>query len=283
MRRFGLIRILVVVLSLRAQTAFTAPNEISFDPREGLLWIKATVQSGESLNLLLDTGAAVSVLNTTAAKRLTLGLGPRITVCGVESTLTGFRVKPVRLTADGFSLPAPSLAVDLQKLSSSCSQPLDGLLGADFFRGRIVQIDFEAAKLRILNASSVAADSACLPLQMRPCGMRIPVTINGRKSQWLRLDTGCVSPLQWVTTKIRPEDCIRKTAIGLAERSIPQTETTVQIGPYQFQRVPTGIHEKPIFQGEAGLLGNGVLSRFSRITINAKSGGLILEPRPSTP
>jgi hypothetical protein len=113
--------------------------------------------------------------------------------------------------------------------------------------------------------------------------MRIPVTIDGRKSQWLRLDTGCASPLQWVTSKIRLEDCMRKTAIGLTELSIPQTETTVQIGPQQFQHVPTGIHKDPIFQGEGGLLGIGLLSRFSRVTIDAKSVRLILEPRAATP
>jgi hypothetical protein len=70
----------------------------------------------------------------------------------------------------------------------------------------------------------------------------------------------------------------------LTELSIPQTQTTVQIGSHEFQNVPTGLHEKPIFHGEAGLLGNGLLSRFSSITIDAKSGRLLLEPHlPAAP
>ena len=72
-----------------------------------------------------------------------------------------------------------------------------------------------------------------------------------------------------------------QVAIGLSELSIPQTETTVEIGFHKFANVPTGIHGNPIFAGESGLLGNGLLSRFSRITVDAKAHRLILEPRAS--
>jgi hypothetical protein len=256
------------------------PTEIPIEYREGLLWVEARAaqSSSEPLNLLLDTGAGVSVLNTATSERLGLKPGHRIAVCGVETTLAGYSIKPVALTTKGLGLPAPALAVDLQGLSSSCARPVDGLLGADFFRGRIVQIDYDTLKLRILGSElTQSADSVAL--QFRPCGMRVPLTINGRKAQWVRLDTGCVSALQWVTSNVRLADCNRKTAIGLTEISIPQSETTVQIGSEQFLRVPTGLHAKPIFQGEAGLLGNGLLSRFSKITIDGRSRRLILEPR----
>src|SRR6266702_2773900 len=64
------------LLRLPAATATATCAEIPFEFREGLLWIKATVrQSGESLNLLVDTGAGVSVLNTSAAERLGLKQG----------------------------------------------------------------------------------------------------------------------------------------------------------------------------------------------------------------
>jgi len=276
-RHKSLIPLLVLAVPLAAHTA---TNEIPFEPCEKLLWVKANTQSGEVLNLLLDTGAAVSVLNTAAAERLALKPGRRVSVSGVQTSLTGYSLKPISLTAEGFLLPAPALAVDLQKFSSSCTQPVDGLLGADFFRSRIVQIDFEAHKLRILSSAPTLANAQTVPLQFRPCGMRVAITVNEGKSQWVRLDTGCASALQWVTSTVRARDCSRKTAIGLSELSIPQTETTVQIGSHEFQNVPTGIHEKPIFMGEAGLLGNDLLSRFSKITLDGKSRRLILEEAP---
>jgi hypothetical protein len=265
---------------LRAHGAASTPVELPIEYREGLLWIKATErQSATPLNLLLDTGAGVSVLNTSAAERLGLKKGRPIDVRGVEAALKGYSLKPLSLTAGDLQLPSPALAVDLQKLSSCCAQRVDGLLGSDFFHGRAVQIDFDAHKMRILPSPPESKLADSLPLQLRACGMRVPISVNGRKAQWVRLDTGCASALQWVTSNVRPEDCMRKTAIGLAELSIPETQTTVRVGQTEFQNVPTGLHEKPIFQGEAGLLGNGLLSRFSSITIDAKSGRLILEPR----
>jgi hypothetical protein len=264
------------LLAVHAATYST--GEIPFEYREGLLWIKATVrQPSTTLNLLLDTGAGVSVLNTSAAERIGLQLGSPMLVRGVATSVTGYSLRPVSLSSKGFQLPAPSIAVDLQTLSSSCEQAVDGLVGADFFRGRIVEIDFEAHKIRILLPQAESKFDDSLPLQVRRCGIRVPVSVNGRKAQWARLDTGCASDLQWVTSKVRAEDCGHKSAIGLTEVSIPQTQTTVEIGSHQFHKVPTGIHEKSIFQGEAGLLGTGLLSRFSSIAIDGQAGRLLLQ------
>ena len=268
---------------LRAHAAIPVPTEFPFEFREGLLWIKATIpNSSEPLNLLLDTGAGVSVINDATAERLRLKFGLPVTVHGVGTILTGHWLKPFSATVNDVALPVNFLAVDLERLSKSCAQPVDGLLGADFFRGRVVQIDFDALKVRIL-PSQTASLSDTTPLQLRPCGMRVQVRVNQRKAQWVRLDTGCASALQWVSSDVRSQDCMRKPAIGLTELSIPQTETTVQLGPTRFYSVPTGIHPQPIFQGEAGLLGNGLLSRFSSITIDAKTGHLILQSRPVRP
>jgi hypothetical protein len=66
-------------------------------------------------------------------------------------------------------------------------------------------------------------------------------------------------------------------AIALTKLNIPQSRTTVDFGGHTFRDVPTGIHRTAIFPGEAGLLGNGLLSNFSRVTIDAKTGRLILE------
>jgi hypothetical protein len=270
----------ILTFALVRSHAATPPAEIPFEYREGLLWIKAAVtQSATPLNVLLDTGAGVSVLDAAAAERLKLRFGRLVNVRGVESTVTGHWLNPISATASGVQLPAHYLAVDLHQLGKSCQRPVDGILGADFFCGRIVQIDFDARKLRILADTPEHRNADTIPLEVRPCGMRLPITVNGRKLQWVRLDTGCVSALQWVTSAVRPQDCSRQPAVGLTELSVPQTQTTVRLGSQEFHNVPTGLHEKPIFHGEAGLLGNALLSRFSSITIDAKSGHLVLDLR----
>ncbi len=244
------------------------------------MWIEVKVpQSEKPLNFLMDTGAGVSVINLNTAKRIGLNLGREVMVHGVQTMLTGYWQERMSARVGDLDLPRAYLAVDLEKLSSSCERPVDGLVGADFFRGRVVQIDFDAQKIRLLKPEKKVKSDETLPLQLRPCGIRVPISVNGHKRQWVRLDTGCATALQWVTSDVRPEHCARRMAIGLVEISIPQTETTVGLGEHEFKKVPTGLHQAAIFPGEVGLLGNGLLSRFSTLTIDAKAGRVTLGKR----
>jgi hypothetical protein len=278
-RLFATIILFAAFFQLQAAPATLA--EFPFQYREGLLWVEVTIpQSDKPLNFLLDTGAGVSAINLNTAKRIGLKLGQEITVHGVETMLTGYWEQQMSAKVGDVQLPHKYLAVDLEKLSHSCERPVDGLVGMDFFRGHIVQIDFDAQKIRLLKSEKAEKTDEVLQLEMRPCGMRVPVEVNDHKNQWVRLDTGCATALQWVTTEVRTEQCTRQMAIGLAEISIPQTTTTVAIGERQFKNVPTGLHETAIFPGEAGLLGNGLIARFSAVTIDAKAGRVILKEHP---
>jgi hypothetical protein len=205
-----------------------------------------------------------------------LKLGPKVKVTAVATTLTGHW--PVKLSARAGELELPDeyLALDLSKLSGACSRSVDGLIGADFFRDRVVEIDYTAQKLRVLAASPEADATNAVPLETRPCGFRVAVNVNGGKRQWVRVDMGCATAFQWVTSKKRADRCTSKLAVGLAELSIPQTMTSLRIGNHQIDTVPTGLHSKAIFPGESGLLGNGLLAQFGVVTIDAKSGRLFL-------
>lgn len=245
--------------------------------REGLLWAEVSVlQSKQPLHFLLDSGASASVVNLSTAKRFGLKLGPKVTITAVATTMTGYW--PVKLSAKAYELELPDeyLALDLSKLSGACGLSIDGLIGADFFRNRVVEIDYTALKLRVLSASPATESNNAVPLETRPCGFRVAVSVNGGKSQWVRVDTGCATAFQWVTSKERADPCTSKLAVGLAELSIPQTMTGLRIGNHRFDTAPTGLHRKAIFPGESGLLGNGLLAQFGVVTIDAKSGRLLL-------
>lgn len=276
--------ILFVTYLCSAQAAPTTVAEFPFEYREGLLRVQVISPKSETpLNFLVDTGAAASVINLSTARRIGLKLGPEVTVQGIQTTLTGYWEEGMSLRIGDMELPHEYLAVDLEKLSRSCERPVDGLLGADFVRRRSVRIDFVAQKIQLLKPEKADLSDDVLPLELRPCGMRVAITINGHKHQWVRLDTGCATALQWVTSGVKPERCSVQMAIGLAALAIPQMRTTVSIGKHQFSNVATGVHETPIFPGEAGLLGNGLLSCFSAITIDARAGRLFLEPRSNGP
>jgi len=263
-----------------AQAASTSPaNAIPFEYCEGLLWVQVQVpQSTRPLNFILDTGADVSVINAGTVKALRLKTGRCISVQGVHATMVGHW--PVRLTAKagGLVLPSEYLALDLGKLAHSCGRPLDGLLGADFVRGRVVQIDFASRQIRFPDEVSPVKSDTVVPLELRCNSICVSIGVNDAKNQWVRLDTGCATALQWVTADEKMSAKSEKTAIGLAELNIPQTATTVSLGGQRIDQVPTGIHHNSIFPGEAGLLGNDLLSRFKTVTIDTKSARLVLGP-----
>ncbi len=253
-------------------------KEIPFQLRDGFIRFGVTVTSSqEPLHFLLDSGAQVSVINSTIAKKLGMKGGRAVNVMGVGRVTTGLWPQSIEAHAGAIELPRNFLALDLNDLSQACTNaPVDGIIGADFFRGRIVQLDYQHRMIRILTDSTSETGAEALPLKVRPCGMLVSVRINDSKNQWVRLDTGCASALQWVTGSIRPEQCTRRVAVGLSKTSLPVTHTTVILGTQRFENVPTDLHAEEIFPGEKGILGNGILSRFQEVTVDAKGGRLFL-------
>ena len=252
--------------------------EFPFEVRSGLLWVQVNVpRSVEPLNFVLDSGASASVINLRTAKRLGLKLGRRVDVRGVGSATEGFWPQQLTAKAGEVALPREYLALDLAELSRACDCGVDGLLGADFFQGRVVQLDFGERKIRLLRSSEVTGNAGVVDLKVSRGVMLAAVGVNRGRPQWLRVDTGCASALQWVAGAGKGTSAKGTVSVGLTALNIPTTTTTVTLGEMVFDAVPTGLHQRPIFSGESGLLGNGLLSRFERVTIDTKAGRLVLE------
>jgi hypothetical protein len=255
--------------------------EIPFEQREGLIWTAVTVpQSPQPLNFLVDTGAGVSTLSLQTSKRLGLKLGERVQVRGVEASTTGYWPQQISAKAGAVVLPVEYLAVDLCALSKACNCEVDGLLGADFFADRVVQIDFDARKIRVLKErEDAAAGEVQLPLRLSRRSMQVPVGVNGQQPVWMRLDTGCAAALHWVSNGARTDEASPRVSIGLSRIDGAEILTTVKLGTEKLVSIPTGLHKKPFFANERGLLGNGILTRFSRVTLDPMAGVLLLDRR----
>ncbi len=252
---------------------------LPFEYAEGFLWVQVEVpQSARPLNFLFDTGAEISVINADTVAALGLAAGSEIQVQGVEATTTGHWPVQLAAKAGGLKLPAKYLSLDLSRLAHSCSRPLDGLLGADFIQGKIVEIDFSSHLIRFREKVSPAKSDLDLPLKISGQCFCVPLRVNHGSKQWVRLDTGCATALQWVTANAGTAAKSTKPAIGLTGLAIPQTETTVTLGGKQFEQVATGLHEHAIFLGESGLLGNGFLNNFKTVTIDTQAKRLVLSP-----
>jgi hypothetical protein len=253
-----------------------AATEIPFAYRDGMIWLNVCLDGQSTpLNFLLDSGAGRSVIHLGTARRLGVRLGAPESVLGVQGRCTAYRVNDFTASLGTVSVPSEVLALDLSSVSAGCGARIDGLLGADFFRGRIVQIDFAAQKLRLLTRGELPGSAAqVLPIARRSDALCIRVGVNGNAPEWMRFDTGCSGALEWVITTAKPSRTPGSSFAATAgsERSV---HTDVLLGCERIAAVKTGIHQKPIFQGEAGLLGNGLLSKFC-VTVDADRSQLLL-------
>ena len=268
-----LLAALLLPLSARSEVL----EEIHFQYRDGLIWLKVNI-AGKSkpLNFLLDSGAGISAIDLRTARTLGVLLGNRQIVLGVNGQGFAFQVSDLHAVCAGVDLPKTVLAVDLRALSDCFAQPVDGILGADFFRSRIVQIDFRDGRVRILERCDPnLAKCEILPIRMCNDAFCVPVRVAGNPAQWMRLDTGCDAALEWVVSRTDKRRTGR-SSIGLSGIPAHHINTFVQLGRQYFNAVNTGIHGKPIFPGEAGLLGNDLLSKF-RLTIDQPGNRVIFE------
>jgi hypothetical protein len=278
----------LLLLLLQGISAGSAPlSEFPFKLRAGLIWVQvSSPQSTKPLNFILDSGAESSVIDLQTVRRLRLELGTPVTVRGINTTTLGYWPEFLSAQMGGISLPTNYLAVDLSALSAACSHKAEGLIGADFFSGRVVQIDFAKQMIRLLESCSPAAGAEVVPLQVEAARLRVPVEVEGLGKTWARLDTGCASALHCAasTATFADKGSSEELGVGVSSLLIRQNAKTVRLGHLAFKDVLTGLHSEKLLGGESALMGSGLLSRFSVVTIDEPTERLVLEglvcPKP---
>jgi hypothetical protein len=247
-----------------------AGDAVAISQHDGLTWADVTV-GGRVLHFVVDTGATSSCINLAAARRIGIPLGNPVTIAGVGGETTGYRCGNFQASAGGMRLPAEVLALDLSGPARACSQPIDGLIGADFFRGKVVRLDFARG---LLMAVAQPVDGG-MPLRFLNGVMCAPVALNGGSRQWTRLDTGCSDTVVWCGPT-RPGGKDARKSVALAWPGAHRTKADVAVGGRDLGSLAVTLRPKQIFPGEAGLLGNAALSKY-RVTIDAVHGRLALE------
>jgi hypothetical protein len=239
---------------------------------DGLVWADVDC-NGTTLHFVVDTGAASSCIDLAAARRLGIRLGPPLNVAGVGGRTTGYDCTGFAASVGGMRLPGEVVALDLSGPARACSQPIDGLIGADFFMGKVVRIDYARGTLTRVDGMGCVDG---IRLRFANGVICAPVAVDGGAPRWTRLDTGCTDALDWCGKA----GALRKGAgrtVALASSAKNALLADVAVGSAQLHDVPVKMHGREIFPGEAGLLGNAALSRY-RVTIDGIRARLSLEP-----
>jgi Aspartyl protease len=270
-----------LVATLAAALLFAAHNlsaaaEIPFDYADRMIWVKVSVAGQNApLNFLLDSGASASVLDLNVARRLGVKLGRPENVQGVGGRTTAHRVNDFVASVGSVSTPRSLLALDLSAVSAGMHQRIDGLLGADFFYDRIVQINYGAEKIRLLERAELnAIVGETIPIVQRNGAMCIRAGVAGNAGEWMRVDTGCNRALEWIATGAKAKG-LGGTSVGVSSGFARPMLVDVELGSLRLTGIPAGLHSRQMFPGEAGLLGNGILSKFT-VAFDAVKSRLIL-------
>jgi len=165
----------VIALAILAapRAAQVAPVVLPFELVNRHIMLPVSVNGGAPLAFIFDTGDRVAILDLDRARTLGLALGSDIRVGGVGSTpAAGNLLNGTRFTIPGlagFSQPVVA-ALPLARLATRLGHDFDGILGTDFIRQFVVEIDYAARVLRLHDRGAFVYAGA---------GESMPVRLNG--------------------------------------------------------------------------------------------------------
>lgn len=142
-------------LSVRvAPKPAAAPISIPFELVTRHVVVKVRINNSRPLSFVFDTGDKVAIVDLARAQELGLDLHGEVHVGGAGSgKLTGSLVRGAIWTLpglEGFSQPV-ALALPFDRLASRFGHDFDGIIGSDFIRQYVVEIDYQARVLKLHN------------------------------------------------------------------------------------------------------------------------------------
>ena len=128
------------------------PVVIPFEMANRHILIKVSINNSAPLWFIFDTGDKVAIVDSTRARSLGLNLQGEINVGGAgEGSLKGSYVRDASLSVVGVAghRQPVALALPLTGMAPKFGHDIDGIIGADFIKEFVVEIDYEARVMRL--------------------------------------------------------------------------------------------------------------------------------------
>ena len=170
--RFGAV-LIVLLAAASPPAASRGARECPIDILSNKPWVQVSVNGSAPQWFILDSGSSGgTVIATECADRLKLARGREAAAhvgagAGVEVGVADLEHVVVAVAGDTMVLPEPQ-AFSLAHVSPFEGRRLDGLLGSDFLRRHVVEIDYARHRLRILDPEGFAprAGSIAVPITL---------------------------------------------------------------------------------------------------------------------
>lgn len=299
---FALVWLTVTVNAQTPQPLAVIPFELNTNH----IFLKVTLNNAP-LWFIIDTGAAMSVMDMERAKALGLGLQGTVPIGGAggENATTGAFVQGATLKVAGVGGFATSIqvALPLTKLAQSEARAVDGILGYEFFSRYAVQLDYAARKMTVYEAKSFAytGSGEVLPLTFKMNHPHTAIKIEAENGTPIEcdalIDTGARSGIILARPFVEQNQLIKLTpktyqssAVGAGLNGISKgilgRLKTVRLGNVVIDYPVTTFSqdEKGVFASTEVLQGNigGEILRRFRVTFDYARKQMILEATAET-
>ncbi|ABF88131.1 hypothetical protein MXAN_6280 [Myxococcus xanthus DK 1622] len=248
---------------------------------ENRVYIPARV-NGQATQVLLDSGAEMTVVDTAYARELGLKTQGQLAAVGSGGHAQAQLAGGVDITLGNLRLTGLTVAViNLSEVARLIGHPLPVVLGKESFNQLVVDVDFPNRRVAFHDASRFKAPPRAvrLPLVESAGGQRaVQISIEGRPPIPVLFDVGnggalSLFPAYWqqagLLTERRSSRTLSGAVGGLRERDVA-TLKDIQLAGITLKDVPTVFDDagKSISASDRllGNLGLAVLGRFRMIT-----------------
>lgn len=183
---------LTFAVSQTSTPQFECPLELALN----LPIIEIPSVRGQKLRMIVDTGAGRSVIDPTWADKFGLADGGPITASGTGGDVKARNVRGFQVRLGEESIVLPAIALPLSAIALGLNTRLDGILGYDFFVGRVIELDYASNKLRSYASNSYKPEPDLMPVEVAVDGGRpmvhADIDISATKSArgYFLFDTG---------------------------------------------------------------------------------------------
>lgn len=273
--------------------------ELPFDYRARHVWLKASIGGGPAEDFLFDTGASVTVLDSTFAATHGLAATGQMQAAGAGAAGSASFATLPSLTVKGPS----GAGVELRdvKVAVMSVNPMftrffwgdmAGVLGYDFISRFVTTIDYDRRVLVLHDPKTFAYAGREAPLPMKLNGVvpSVDAVLDGRDAGEFRLDVGSSSTVDvhgpfavahGIEKRLRGARPVSGAGFGGGFTTILGRLKTMAIGPYAWDApmVSVASATEGAFASRdfAGNIGNRVLERF-RVTLDYDHRRVYLEP-----
>jgi hypothetical protein len=263
-----------------------APQPI-IDGDKGPFIVAEVELNGHKLPALFDTGAGISIVDSSVAKEIGLRTGDPATITVLSGQRTTARKAPIdQLVIGGYIRKGGIVAVtDMSALRRAVRQPFAMIVGADVLLQVALLVDRDANSVFVIpNNAKVNGLDWTAPLRIQQPGnlMMTDLTVDGHPIT-VKLDTGAEDELILGETKwaeIVPPTA-RVTTFGGGDLAGPRITHLVRFNDVRIggksigDAIATQVPSAPSTERSDGVLGVRILSRYN-LFLNPEAGVMLL-------